>query len=113
MPMFKLPLSGDVNQTISPITNWMSPIGNQLFPITVNLGQSSQTEVEADVLTDVASYGKQLGKIGDALIVLLDHFHPERALDRHKKEAVAAVKAMLDGVAKVKERHGRAAMRAK
>jgi hypothetical protein len=28
------------------------------------------------VLSGVATYGKQLGRIGDALIVLLAHFHP-------------------------------------
>ena len=33
--------------------------------------QSSEPKVEEEVLSDVATYGKQLGRIGDALIVLL------------------------------------------
>jgi len=82
MPVFKLPLSGDAVQTINPWTAFFSPIGSQFGLININLGQSSEPNVEADVLSDVASYGKQLGKIGDALIVLLKHFKPETPLTK-------------------------------
>ena len=68
MPTFKLPLSGDVVQSINPFTAFMT--GGQFGLININLGQSSEPDVEADVLSDVATYGKQLGRIGDALIVL-------------------------------------------
>jgi hypothetical protein len=34
------------------------------------------------VLSDVGTYGKQIGRIGDALIVLLAHFHPPRHCSR-------------------------------
>ena len=73
MPVFKLPLSGDVVQSINPFTAFMT--GGQLGLVNINLGQSSDPAVEADVLSDVATYGKQLGRIGDALAVLLAHFH--------------------------------------
>jgi hypothetical protein len=68
MPTFKLPLSGDVVQSINPFTAFMT--GGQFGLININLGQSSEPDVEADVLSDVATYGEQLGRIGDALIVL-------------------------------------------
>src|SRR5262245_24361470 len=42
--------------------------------------KSSNPEVEEEVLTDIASYGKQLGRIEDMLTVLLDHFRPQREL---------------------------------
>jgi hypothetical protein len=74
MPTFKLPLSGDVVQSINPFTAFMT--GGQFGLININLGQSSDPDVEADVLSDVAPYGKQLGRIGDALLVLLKHFTP-------------------------------------
>jgi hypothetical protein len=35
--------------------------------ININLGQSSAPEVEQEILEDVGSYGRQLGRIGDAL----------------------------------------------
>jgi hypothetical protein len=42
-------------------------MGSQFGLINVTLGQSSAPEVEGDVLSDVGTYGKQLGQIGDAL----------------------------------------------
>jgi len=53
MPDVKLPLSGDVTQTLFPWTN----------ALTINLGQSADPAVERDALS-VASYGRQLGRIG-------------------------------------------------
>ena len=111
MPMFKLPLSGDVVQSISPWTAFMSPIGNQFGLINISMGQSSEPEVEKDVLSDVASYGKQLGRIGDALIVLLAHFQPQTPLSKEEADVVAAVKEMLNGIADVKTKHKRKALR--
>ena len=111
MPTFKLPLSGDVVQSINPMTAFFSPIGSQVGLININLGQSSEPSVEQDALSDVGSYGKQLGRIGDALIVLLAHFHPRKPLTAEETAAIEAVKEMLDGVADVKDRHKRAALR--
>ena len=108
MPVFKLPLSGDVVQSINPFTAFMT--GGQLGLVNIN-GQSGDPAVEADVLSDVATYGKQLGRIGDALAVLIAHFHPRRPLDAKEKAAIDALKEMLDKIADVKERHKRAAVR--
>jgi hypothetical protein len=102
VPTFKLPLSGDVVQSINPFTALLSPIGSQFGLININVGQSSDPSVEADVLTDVAGYGKQLGRIEDALTVLLKHFKPGNA---EEKTAIDAFKELVDGVAKVKEKH--------
>ena len=71
MPDFKLPLSGDVTQTINPVSMFFNPVGSQIGLININLGTSSEPKIENQVLSDVASYGKQLGRIGDALVVLL------------------------------------------
>jgi hypothetical protein len=109
MPVFKLPLSGDVVQNISPFTAFMSPIGSQFGLINITLGQSSAPEVEKDVLSDYGSYGKQLGQIGDALLVLIERLPEHMNLDR--EPAIVALKKMLDQVADIKERHGRAAHR--
>jgi hypothetical protein len=112
MPTFKMPLSGDVVQSISPWTALFSPLGNQLGVININLGQSNDPDVEQEVLSDVGTYGKQIGRIGDALIVLLRHFHPETALSQQEAAAIGALKDMLNQVADVKQKHGRSALRA-
>ena len=57
MAIFKLPLSGDVNQWINPITSWWS--GNQ---ISVNLGESNSTETEAEILGESVHMDYSLGK---------------------------------------------------
>ncbi|ABD87094.1 hypothetical protein [Rhodopseudomonas palustris] len=111
MPSFKLPLSGDVVQNISPWTALMSPIGNQFGLINITLGQSSAPQVEQEVLSDIGSYGKQLGKIGDALIVLLAHLPADTRLSHDERKVIDALDDMLQKIADVKAKHNRAAHR--
>ncbi len=106
MPNFKLPLSGDVTQTINPIAMFFNPVGSQVGLFNINLGTSSDTAIESQVLSDVASYGKQLGRVGDALIVLLKHFKPDGKLPADQQKAIDDLEAMLKAIAGVKERHG-------
>jgi hypothetical protein len=105
MPDFKLPLSGDVTQTINPWTMFFNPVGSQIGLININLGTSSEPAIESQVLSDVASYGKQLGRIGDALIVLLKHFQPVDKLTKDEEAAIRDLKSLLSSIAEVKERH--------
>ena len=109
MPVFKLPLSGDVVQNISPFTAFMSPIGSQYGLVNVTLGQSSAPAVESEVLSDVGTYGKQLGQIGDALLVLIERLPEVFHLD--DDPAIVAFKDMLHEVARIKEKHHRPALR--
>jgi len=111
MPTFKLPLSGDVTQTINPWTAMFSPTGSQFGLVNIILGQSSDPNVEQDVLSDVGTYGKQLGRMGDALIVLLAHFHPKKPLTHEEQSAIDALKDMLNQVADIKHKHQRPAVR--
>ncbi|QDP22476.1 hypothetical protein [Bradyrhizobium cosmicum] len=111
MPVFKLPLSGDVVQSINPITSFFSPTGGQFGLVNITVGQSSAPEVEKDLLSDVGSYGKQIGQIGDALLVVIEHLEAlgDSALGDDK--AVSVFKELMHSVASVKERHGRHACR--
>jgi hypothetical protein len=84
-----LPLSGNVTQTF--------------FPVTINLGRSSSQATEKDALS-LASYGRQLGRIGDALIVLLNHVEL-KDLSPDENEAIADLKCMLRQIAKVKKKN--------
>src|ERR1700686_3634974 len=109
MPTFKLPLSGDVVQSINPFTAFMT--GGQFGLININLGQSSEPKGEEEGLSDVATYGKQLGRLGGALIVLLAHFHPRKPLTADETDAIDALKKMLNEIADVKEKYKRPAIR--
>ncbi|MCK1386145.1 hypothetical protein [Bradyrhizobium sp. 21] len=111
MPVFKLPLSGDVVQSIYP--SFFSPTGGQFGLVNITVGQSSAPDVEKDVLSDVAGYGKQIGQIADALLAVIEHLEarPDHAFADDK--AIAAFKELMHSVATVKERHGRRACRPK
>lgn len=105
MPVFRLPLSGNVTQTINPWTWLFAPSGGQFGLVNIELGQSSDPAVEEEVLSDVASYGKQLGRIEDALSVLIAHFRPDRPLSPEEASALAALKDVIDEVTAVKAKH--------
>jgi hypothetical protein len=109
MAIVKLPLSGNVAQAIW--TAFLSPFNNQIGLINISLGRSSAPAVEEAVLSEVGSYGKQLGRVGDALTVLVRHFHPEVPLSREEQNALDALRIMLDEIADVKEQHERQALR--
>lgn len=105
MPAFRLPLSGNVTQSINPWTWFFNPVGSQIGLVNIELGRSSNPAVEEEVLTNVASYGKQLGRIEDALVVLFAHFRPERGLSAEEETAVGAFKAIAAEIAAVKAKH--------
>jgi len=87
MPAIRLPLSGDVTQTFN-----------------INVGESSNPDIEKDAICK-ASYGMQLGRIGDALIVLLRHCKLVD-LSPHEEEVIRDLKCMLHEIANVKRKHG-------
>jgi hypothetical protein len=109
MPVFKLPLSGDVVQSIYP--SFFSPTGSQFGLVNITVGQSSAPEVEKDMLSDVGSYGKQIGRIADALLVVIEHLEEQPGSTLKRDKAIKDLKTMLHGVAKVKEAHHREARR--
>jgi hypothetical protein len=77
--------------------------GAQLGFVNINLGQTAHPEIEQKVLDEVGSYGRQLGRIGDALEVLIDHFD-SKGLGKAEKDALAILKGQLAEIRKVKQR---------
>ena len=106
MPEVNLPLSGPVVQTFNvawpfPLAPWPYTLGSP----TVSVGTSARPDIEREALVEVGSYGRQLGRIGDALVVLLKHVDPDKLTEAEAK-AIRELKLMLDTVADIKERHG-------
>ena len=58
-----------------------------------------------------AATASSSGRIGDALIVLLAHFHPHTPLTAEVSKAIDELKDMLQTIAAVKEKHARPAIR--
>ncbi|MBB93238.1 MAG: hypothetical protein CML68_01335 [Rhodobacteraceae bacterium] len=100
-PIFRAPFSGDVTQAISP-----SVLSPEI---------KGSPQVEQKVLTEVASYGKQLGKILEALKTISDKTGIEldeidqlikdvqEVKDTCKVEARADAEAALDRLKRVDE----------
>ena len=86
--LFKGPFSGDVIQDIAPITSWLSPQFEFNF--------AGNRRIEAEVVADVASFGKQLGILSEAVMELADD---------KKGVAVDRLKKLTDQIEEVKRQH--------
>jgi len=76
--------------------------GDQIGLINIAIGDTRHPDVERQILDEVGSYGRQLGHIGDALEVLIDHFD-QAGLGKDEKGALAILKGELAKVRKVKQ----------
>jgi hypothetical protein len=88
-------------QAINPWTFYQQ--GAQFGLINVNLGQTPRPDIEQDVLDEVGSYGRQLGRIGDALEVILKHVRLE-GLNKDEEDALTILGGQLAEIRKIKKR---------
>jgi hypothetical protein len=72
MPELKFPLSGDVTQFFKSIWQPWTTFMGQLGFININVGATSAPDIETHIVNNVASYGSQIGRIADALDVLVE-----------------------------------------
>jgi hypothetical protein len=69
---FQISLAPDqLWQAINPMTFYQQ--GAQFGLINIDLGDTAESDLERKILDKVGSYGRQLGRIGDALEVILKH----------------------------------------
>ena len=80
--------------------------GAQLGFVNINLGRTNHPEIEQKVLDEVGSYGRQLGRIGDALEVLIDHV-ALKDLSREEADALKILRGQLAEIRKVKAAAGK------
>ncbi|MEO0544530.1 MAG: hypothetical protein AAFY99_11990 [Pseudomonadota bacterium] len=106
MTNFYRPASYQVNFPSGDVSQWFDIFSDNQFSLfSVNMGRSSNIRVEQAILDDVGSYGRQLGRMGDALEVLIKHFKPEQALSEAEEIAIDDLMAMLREIARVKKAH--------
>lgn len=92
----RAPLSGDVTENITP------SIGGQLGLFNINATRSGDPAVEQRIITEVASYGRQLGWLVEAVDVLAQR-QSRRGLGEADFHALDQVHALAERVAAVKE----------
>jgi hypothetical protein len=61
------PLSGDVTQAINPWSWWLGSLSAQTGFININTVRSANPVLERRIIEEVASYGRQLGWIIEAM----------------------------------------------
>ena len=65
------PLGGDVTQRIG--TWWIKSLSDQTGFININNVRAGDPQLERRIIEDVASYGRQLGRMMEALDVVIGH----------------------------------------
>lgn len=87
LKIWQLPFA-HYDQNIHPVTTWFSP------QYTVNI--KGDAALEADIQSQAASFGKQLGKLTEAVLELAEGKSGEK---------LQALRALNQQVAEIKERH--------
>lgn len=102
MKSFQFPIA------LAPETLWQSinpwkfmQDGGQIGVVNIALGQTPHPEVEERVLDEVGSYGRQIGRIGDALEVLVRHVDLGK-LTETEQDAIHILMGQLAQVRRVK-----------
>jgi hypothetical protein len=100
---FQISLAPDqLWQAINPMT--FSQQGGQFGLINIDLGGAGDSDLERKILKTVGSYGRQLGRIGDALEVILKHVKLEN-LTSDEQDALDILKGQLAAVRQAKASH--------
>jgi hypothetical protein len=97
------------NQLLQAINPWtFTQQGGQFGLINIDLGGAGDSDLERKILKTVGSYGRQLGRIGDALEVILKHVKLEH-LTSDEQDALDILKGQLAAVRQVKASQGASA----
>lgn len=88
-------------QSINPWTFYNQ--GAQIGLINIDLGITPRPEVEQEILNKVGSYGRQLGWMGEALEVLMNHM-PTEKLSQHEKDVLDIMRGKLAEIRQIKRK---------
>ena len=94
------PLSGDVWQSFLP-WNFLAKQMGQIGFININNAKTPAPELEQTILEEVGSYGRQIGRLADALDVLVGTLDWSR-LDEPQLRAIMAFREQLTEVRGIK-----------
>jgi hypothetical protein len=92
-----------LSQMIDPLF-WLPSGTGQIGFINISGAASSKPEVEADIIENVATYGRQLGRMSDVLDAILSDLNA-RTWRGDAKKAVDAFEEMNANIAAVKARY--------
>jgi hypothetical protein len=88
-------------QAINPLSFYQQ--GGQFGLVNIDIGETPNQDLERKILDEVGSYGRQLGRIGDALEVLLKHVNLGE-LSQAEQDSLDILKGQLAAVRQIKQR---------
>jgi hypothetical protein len=98
------PLSGAVTQAFDFMNSCIRTVGGQFGLVNITVGSTADPEVEKEILEGVGTYGRQLGRFGDVLRILVERAHLN-GLPEEQKKAVRAFLHQVDMVDDIKAKH--------
>ncbi|MGR3514259.1 MAG: hypothetical protein ACU0GG_15975 [Paracoccaceae bacterium] len=102
---FFAPLSGDVTQVFRFWSDWFDSVG-QIGLVNIEIGNAGNDRLEREILTEVGSYGRQIGQVSDAVAVLIEEAKLKRAdLTDEQICALHKFKKMLAKIEDCKEKY--------
>ncbi|MEC5216084.1 hypothetical protein RCH09_001021 [Actimicrobium sp. GrIS 1.19] len=96
-------MPSQLQQSINPWRFVFSPGGSQYGLLNFSM-KSSDPEMERDIVENVASYGRQLGRLNDVVTVLLKHI-PLPDLETAEQKALAGFQELANQIAAAKAGH--------
>jgi hypothetical protein len=108
MSTLNLPVRLAPNSLVQPILpNWF----DHFSLMTVEIGESSGTEIETEALKEVGTYGKQIGHLAEALEVVIEHLGlmQDKTLATDKKDVLTVFLADVAKVRQIKAKQKKAA----
>ncbi len=105
MQNFHFPFSGDVpvTQAINPWEFWIKSFSSQMGLININNVSSSDRNIEKEVIENVASYGRQLGRVNDLLETIIDN-PGLKDLSSRQQRSIEEFREMVDQIKQVKQK---------
>jgi hypothetical protein len=97
----KDPFSGDVTQAFTAFSRMFSHSSWGIFNF--NFGNSGSPEAEGRILDEVGSYGRQIGRITDALEVLISTLDTSQ-LTKKQVTAIYMLKEQADAIRAIKSK---------
>lgn len=101
------PLSGDVTQAINPWTWFARIAGSQMGFINIHQTTTGDADLEREIVENVAGYGRQLGRITEAMAVLVEQADTSE-LDAEARQALASFQDMAERIELTKQRRRQA-----
>jgi hypothetical protein len=102
------PFSGDVTQDYRPFTSWwpawFRTTMTQFGVVNIEEMQSNDPDLEKGIVNDIASYGKQLGRIVEALNAVCNHLDTG-GWTQEEREAVQSFTRLADEIDAYKSAH--------